>query len=342
MMMESLQILACNIRSFNENKNSLKEMEMLHGKRTDNVLIGMTEVFRPGGEQELLDLKSIFLTRETIGDKACKGGVGILVNKKLTMTVLDDLCIMKNNGAAEMLTVKIDELKLIFSVVYRPTGPRFNNMEGFLSELEEKLETMESHQGYDIVVTGDFNIDLLSGNKDGEHLKMLMSRAGLEQVVTKPARIQHIITGGKTRSSASLLDHLWTNKAAMRNNILTDSPTDHFWVYTQLPSREVALKGDVKLGRNLSEKNMKRLEEVRKIDFSEILKLPSPEEQWLKFKNEISTKLDLVAPLKPQKDQKNKNSWFDEDLKTEKRKTDMWPGEKQSGSLAHLSKLENS
>ena len=176
----------------------------------------------------------MYKTRDPSGSNTnAGGGVGVFVDDKYESEMVDRLSIFIPH-VFESVTVRVNISKNKFILVcniYRPnTGPSagvkiFNE---YLGELLEKINNdslLKNHE--DLILAGDFNIDLLKANvhqDSGNYLDILLNN-NIYPTISKPTRI--------TQNSATLIDHLNVKHITefAKSGILLDSLSDHCPIY---------------------------------------------------------------------------------------------------------------
>ena len=92
----------------------------------------------------------------------------------------------------------------------------------FFANLESVLTWLQENKTQNLILLGDFNIDIL--NKSSSPLQRLMKRFGFKQVVSEP-----------THRSGSCLDHIYLAKDFFEQiSIITTYYSGHFFVLVQL------------------------------------------------------------------------------------------------------------
>ena len=104
--------------------------------------------------------------------------------------------------------------------VYRsPSG----NLNRFLNNFESVIKKISRHDKKLIIITGDFNINLLGYDTDAkaQELHNIATEKGYVQVISKPTRI--------TDHSCTLIDHIYTNQVhnVVSTQIFTIDISDH-------------------------------------------------------------------------------------------------------------------
>jgi endonuclease/exonuclease/phosphatase family metal-dependent hydrolase len=167
-----------------------------------------------------------------------KGGIGFFYRKDLQelISVEEDLSIFEE-GLFESIFLKIrcDENKgkeTVVGVIYLPTGLR--NRRNQISQYLDQITQTVDNKGYECVLVGDMNIDLLKYGtevKVGEYVDQMVS-SGFKFRLIQPTRVNN--------NHASLIDHVLDNldhRTATSGVITTQlrgstGYTDHFPVYT--------------------------------------------------------------------------------------------------------------
>lgn len=227
-----------NIRSFNANSDEfLAFLECLTLKF--NVIILTETRFLEGAGRGIDGYDGYHSGRVT----GLGGGVSVYCDSKLLVNYLPRLSFV--NDDIELCTVGVDigKRRIFIIALYRPPSgsiDRFN--ESLLSVL---MNADVSNQ--EVIVTGDFNIDLigydLGSSGDKACVYNLFSLKFLP-FITKPTRFPV----GNQLGSPSLLDHIWYNRfVEFKSGIILFDKTDHlpnFFILNELP---VSNDGLVKL-----------------------------------------------------------------------------------------------
>ncbi|MCP4461141.1 MAG: endonuclease/exonuclease/phosphatase family protein, partial [Cytophagales bacterium] len=163
------------------------------------------------------------------------GGLATYVSKRICqpedLEVIDlDTGLSDLDG--EFLFIKIKDCKsynntVIVGNVYRSPSKKHNK---FVELLEIALGKLDRHSRKQILIVGDFNTDLIKYESD-VHCQSLIdttSNRGFVQVISRPTRI--------TDHSASLIDHIYTNKIEnlVTSSVLTIDLSDHLATYVQV------------------------------------------------------------------------------------------------------------
>ena len=172
----------------------------------------------------------MYKTRDQTGQNSnAGGGVGVFIDDKYDSEMIDKFSLFIPR-VFESVTVRINISKNKFIIVcniYRPnTGPQagvkiFNE---YLVDLLLRINNDPTLKYYDdLILTGDFNIDLLKANThqdSGKYLDILLENH-IFPTISKPTRI--------SQNSASLIDHLNVKNItdSARSGVILDSLSDH-------------------------------------------------------------------------------------------------------------------
>lgn len=143
------------------------------------------------------------------------GGIGLYIRTNIQYQIV----IQKADPHLEQLWVKslINGKKYVIGVLYRPPTA---NILHFFDELDKAMsETLPF--GENIIIMGDFNINLLNYNNSVSFLNDFLEAHDLKQLVNEPTRV--------TNSSQSLLDLLMVSKTECVEyvNVINANVSDH-------------------------------------------------------------------------------------------------------------------
>ena len=163
------------------------------------------------------------------------GGVAVYIHESITMSM------RLIHPRIELLLV---DLKLTWKTItcglyYRPPSSDSSN----LDELESTLEELPAPHLRNLLLTGDFNIDLIS-SPNHPQLSSVQYKFGLKQAVTSPTT--------ESATSATLIDHIYVSKHLPNTSCSVQPPvpgSDHNSVLlrTTTPPRKIWLykKADI-------------------------------------------------------------------------------------------------
>lgn len=131
-----------------------------------------------------------------VGGRQRGGGVGFYIKRGVSARLLAH---PETPGVDQMwLRLNVNGLKLAIGTAYRPP---WQNVEMFLDALTDTVTSLSTFDH--IVLSGDFNVDLLESDSDTKKLLDFLNCFGLEQYVNVPTHF--------TDHSATLIDLLCSN-----------------------------------------------------------------------------------------------------------------------------------
>ena len=186
------------------------------------------------------------------------GGVGIYIQNNLKYQILE----YEGNpevwdGIFIEITLKCitADRKIILGNIYRPPRNNLENYNKFNEDLQNIFESL-SHSNSELVITGDFNFDLLK-LKDKEHINTFFDTFctnGMFPKITQPTRI--------TENSKTLIDNCFVKVSAMSSRttsgILQQNISDHqpYFVAFQCFDRNMKNPRYVKTMKMISDAQM--------------------------------------------------------------------------------------
>jgi len=151
------------------------------------------------------------------------GGVGTWVREDLDYEMMQSPFIEKT---IETQTILLTDKNLIIINVYRP----FGDLELFFEHIFAHLARLKIEEpNCEVVMTGDFNIDLLKTTKASQKLLEDTVLHSFIQRVTIPSR--------ETDGTKSIIDHVYTkSKTNPYTDVLISDISDHYILVTTFPS----------------------------------------------------------------------------------------------------------
>ena len=151
------------------------------------------------------------------------GGISVFVSKEFKTNILSDYTVMTEHFESLFIELRSDYGRIVVGTIYRPPA---GNLDAFLDNLEVILSSIEGRHYMEIVITGDFNLDLLKCTDDPT-IQMFLNTLyaySLLPVISKPTRI--------TDYSATLLDNIFIkNPINYIAGSIISSLSDHYPVF---------------------------------------------------------------------------------------------------------------
>jgi len=187
--------------------------------------------------------------------------------------------------------------------------PQHENKE-FLIRLDSLLEQL-AHKEKNLILAGDFNIDILKNSTEAKELKNTLTRHGMNYLVNFPTRI--------TETSESCLDNFFTNlnKDCAKATGIVTALSDHDGQILNIMGSYISKENQnlTYTGRNFSVENMKLFNSLlEKEDWLSLFNSPV-EEKYDCFDSIFQYYFNQSFPVVKKKIKHNKKSWISQDLK---------------------------
>ena len=222
----------------------------------------------------------------------CKRGGGIIVyvddSYAVSTAELEHLNVNTPLNESLWLTIKPPNIKkLTVATYYRPPASNFTD---FHTSLSIQLDALTLPPKAELVILGDFNVNLLDNNStSAKQLKLLMKQHALHQIIKTPTRYGS--------NNATLLDHIYTNSAII--------PSDHCTVKTKLEFE----------GRSYKHYNSSEFQEcIRNNQWDSLFTHQRPDEAWAEMLEFITFKLNEICPVRKFKVKQKKADWLTNDI----------------------------
>uniref|UniRef100_A0A0K8R810 Putative outcast ele5 orf1-h 1e-40-j 4 n=1 Tax=Ixodes ricinus TaxID=34613 RepID=A0A0K8R810_IXORI len=151
------------------------------------------------------------------------GGVCLLVNKSIKCELWDDYCCITQDY--EMLSVRTGNT--VISVLYRPPDGR----SVFFFQFCERFLQVVNDNHYDLILGGDFNIDMLKDSACKREFNILIETNGCVSVIQSPTRV--------TVRSETMIDLFITNAQPdkITSGTLSYDISDHLPIFLCLNTK---------------------------------------------------------------------------------------------------------
>lgn len=296
--MARLKISHVNIRSLIPSLNEVKEILNKHNFD----IMGITETWLSDNENvNVPNYKFYRVNRPTRG-----GGVGVFINKKFKVEILSDTY---NEPSMEYLlfNLKLPRISFGCGVFYRPPTQQIaRGLELFEDCISNLLPVSD-----ELILLGDFNINLNSLNSVTENFLELLHGYNLEQIVNNNTRTN--------KNSSSLIDLIIVSNSELFDPVLQEPMheiSDHDLVYVNANVK--VLKSPPKL---FSFRNFKyfQLEEFQQTleskNWQMLYNVDEVESKVSLLTQNIINSFDIHAPIMTVKVSKPKSPWITDVIK---------------------------
>lgn len=221
------------------------------------------------------------------------GGVGMYIKDELIYKTRDDITKLDNSIEHVWIEVKgrNKNYSYLVGTFYQPSSIE-REKKDWLQRFDILLRHITAKWDGIIIITGDFNIDLLQGDKSTIELYQdTLMTYDLKQHITKP-----------TRKSTSLIDHVISNipeKVVSENVLLCDEISDHDAPHIVMNIKKDKFEKRYKFIRDEKQLNIDEyISDIEKIPFSLIDTFDDPEDQLYVMNELILSCINSHAPLK--------------------------------------------
>ncbi|XP_045470540.1 uncharacterized protein LOC123677854 [Harmonia axyridis] len=201
------------------NNNVTTEMVEGHIKKQpgfENTKITVTELQTKQGQLKNFCVTAP-LTKKNEIPEGSHGGSALYFHKNIKGKTRKQLQKFSKYGEFECAAGEWTTKKRQFIVlsIYRPPN---GSIKTFLSAMEKVLEKIHQ-ENKEIIIAGDFNIELLRPNKDASELLNLMESFNLNPVINQDTRV--------TDRSSSSIDNIFTNISDWESSVFNIHVSDH-------------------------------------------------------------------------------------------------------------------
>ena len=193
--------------------------------------IGLCETFLDSKKDIILEIPGYRMERLNRKQMA-RGGLMPYVADRLAYNSRNDLS-RNEEGIFESLFIEINLMRkyLVVGLVY---GSPSGSIPSFLKILEKVLDSVQKHP-YELILMGDFSLNLLDQNSDStiDFLSMMLSSGTLPSVC---------ILTRVTETQASLIDNIFSSLVVFDNLVLVSDISDHFPAISRYKSADQATK----------------------------------------------------------------------------------------------------
>ena len=310
---DSLSIFSLNIQCINSKLNQLKLLinQLNQNKVVLDVLCLQESWVNPNDDIELFNLDGYHMISKPLNPNCSKhGGLLMYINNSIKIINIEKFDGYRTFEGLLVNLKTIDNKTMGLLNIYRPPSNENRTIDDFLSEFFTLLTKLHS-QNKNLILTGDFNIDLLDLEHFQKHASFFDSMLNLHFTpkITFPTRF------GNTH--ATLIDHIYckcttTNSSSLSGILLSDI-SDHCPTFIVINSKVQCKPCTPKfIYRTIysAESDLKFKSELENVKFDDILDFSEngdPNSNYRIFLSTIVNLRDKYFPLKRVKFNKYKH-----------------------------------
>ena len=214
---DSFKILSLNAQSMNNKFQDLRDL--VNTTKASVLAIQETWGRNPTTDYSIRGFHRPEFQLRTGEGMNLGGGTGLWIRNDLDFDIIKVTSIDK---ICEMQAISLNDKNISIINVYRP----FGDMSIFISTLESNiLAVKEKNPSNDIIMVGDFNVNLQKSSCNTDSLLDITMDLGLIQRVTIPTRVSD--------NYETLIDHVYTkSKKKIKTDVITSRISDHYATLT--------------------------------------------------------------------------------------------------------------
>ena len=223
-----LKIMGYNIRSFYRHIDEFTSLLQTANYLPDIIILSETWLTNENKEYAILNG---YQSKHVIREIGCSGGISVFYANELNIEVLNELCLC--NSSIECCAMKLTMHAKVYYIVgiYRPHS---GTAETFTAELVEIFTKIPNFIQQNIILLGDFNINLLETSRIPTQVLCNFMRANyLSPVINRATRYSP-----NPSINPSLLDHIWVNFMGncFNSGLILADHTDHCPIFINISS----------------------------------------------------------------------------------------------------------
>lgn len=281
--------------------NKKEQMELFLNEEEPDILM-VAEHNLTGDNINMLRLNNYRLGHYYSRTLLKKGGVAIYVNNAVCLEEIKVLNLGKNineEQVFESCEIQINlgrpSRKFVVASIYR--SPIQGNLNAFLDKLDEYLDRLRTNFP-EVVVGGDFNIDLFVENHNKSKFLNIIKSHGLKTLLYTPTRISE--TEGPNREIRTLetcIDNFITNVTNTYCSSIQPLLSDHHAIILEIPIKEKSKNKSTKMCRQLKMENLQELKYRMKLEtWTETYLESDPDIKYNKFMNTFTYYFNICCP----------------------------------------------
>lgn len=289
-MTKHLHVLHQNIAGLLAKSEALTVcLEELETSQSCVEVLCITEHFIMEGYEKHLDLPNYQLAACYARKKSKRGGACILTRNGLQYKELKTISRFSLTGVFECCAIELIDYKIVIVCIYRvPNSSNFNTCIEKLHMILRELSN-KPFLNSNIVIAGDFNIDILKRTYQTLDFECLLLNYNLRLTIFQPTRM-------KSQTCIDNFAHNFEKKC--KAEVIEFALSDHTAQLLKCPVRlDCVLKYWYKSQRDFSPENMIKFRTcLEKLTFSEVYDSDDPNVAFNSFMNQFKLFYDLCFP----------------------------------------------
>lgn len=264
-------------------------LDELLEKHVNVDVLCITEHFMMSGHEALLNIHNYNLADCFCRSNSKRGGTCILVKNEHQWRELPEVKNISLANVFECCAIELTDYKIVIVCLYRI--PNYSNLQIFFEKLEKVLMYINKIKCKQVLIAGDFNIDMLKRNNTTVDLECLLRNYNLRLALKQATRI----------ASMTCIDNFAHNyNRTCKTEVLEFALSDHTAQLIKIPVRRtLKLKFWRKEIRDYSSENILKFKRcIEKLSFSEVYDSDDPTLAYHNFYEIFKLFYDLCFPIK--------------------------------------------
>ena len=217
-------LLNFNIRSLSANLDQFLCLNQILNKQFD--VLCFTESWLRDENKQLYTIDNFNDFHNLRNDGRRGGGISIFISKSYDAKIIKKHSIIHKCIETLFIEITRNNKKILIAAAYKPNK---SDDQFFIDKISNFLNNSQKLKYDEIILTGDFNFDLLKYEENGTTLNFLNSLSALSliPVISKPTRV--------TDSTATLIDNIFIlNPINFTSGIIVSDISDHFPIFINI------------------------------------------------------------------------------------------------------------
>jgi hypothetical protein len=317
-----LSVLHFNVQSIASDPNKLSSLALIASDSSCDVL-AITETWLDDASSSLCNIEGFNFVYANGIRKRRGSGVGCFIKRCWSYSVLtlDIELTAAEEESMDFLAIQIqcNHKHFIILTVYR----HHNGVSPFLTALE-KISHSLSLRSSNLIICGDFNVDILPDSTDARNLLECTRSFGLMSCINIPTRVAHYFDGedNRIRTSSSAIDNFYIPSYSIATaGVLQLDISDHYGIFCIIhptPAETPSIANTFHFYRSFTEQNVTNF--VRGISenhWESLSHYTDPDTAFEVLNDTISDVYEASFPVRrraTRPSSSNKN-WFTNDLR---------------------------
>lgn len=308
-----INVLHQNIAGLiNKSNDLIICLDVLKEKLINVDILCITEHFIMEGYQNQLYIPNYCLAAIYCRKEKKRGGACILVHKELQWKELSRIAKLSTPGVFECCAIDLINYELVIVCIYR--APYVNNFNDCLDKLESLMQTLIHTRSKNIVIAGDFNVDMLKQDSQTNAFQYLLMSFNLKLALKEPTRM----------ASQTCIDNFAHNyNKTCKTDVLEFALSDHTAQLIRCPVKKICtIDYWFTVIRDYNIENILKFKKcLSELSFSDIYNTDDPNLAYNEFLFNFKLMYDLCFPNKLIKINTTKKiKWLSKGLKLCNRK----------------------